>query len=60
MQSKYMNQQRSLFLSKIIRMVGLGKWFSTEDDFFLPPRGHLAMSGDTFGCHTEEEVLLSV
>lgn len=29
----------------------LGQWFSMQDDFAPPPRGHLAMSGDNFGCH---------
>lgn len=27
-----------------------GQWFSAGVTLF--PRGHLAMSGDTFGCHT--------
>ena len=26
-------------------------WFSIQDNIPLPTRGHLAMSGDIFGCH---------
>lgn len=54
----HMNQKGPLHLSKVIGMIGLGQGFSTEDDFFLPPRGHSAESGDAFGSDTSGEEVL--
>lgn len=30
--------------------MGVGQWLPMTGDF-SPPRGHLAMSEDSFGCH---------
>jgi len=35
----------------------LPQWFPGE--VILPPRGHVAMSGDVIGCHDWEQVLLA-
>lgn len=35
----------------------LPQWFPGE--VILPPRGHVAMSGDVIGCHDWEQVQLA-
>lgn len=38
-------------------MTALHQWFPIRDDF--TPRNHWAMSGDNFGCHSWDTVLVS-
>lgn len=56
-----MHEPGSLFLSKIIGMVGLEQWLCIGVNFALPALSQetLAMPEDTFDCPTEEDVLVA-
>ena len=49
-----------LFVLVIITMsIRLHQWFSTRGNFAPTLRGHLVMTGDTFGCHCWDGVMLA-